>query len=781
MDLVSGAIVGGVANELLVALREAIQKCIGFRSLCRRLARTLEEILPLMTDVLESGSELPQVRHRQLREFHRRLKMGVRLVEECSRVGRFNVFQRYRYSRKIASLDKYITNFSIKQGWAHTLCDMQHLRVDTQRQWEDISRKIDKSNVLNVLNQFNGMHIGNGMHIDKGHHLQSIVPTLEEFCVGLDASVEELKRIFLGKNVSLLGVNGMGGSGKTTLVTAFCNDPTVRGIFQERILFETVSQSPNLLGIIERMWVKFLGGRVPTFLNIEDARRQFQHAIQQSPFNPKLVVLDDIWRKDHLEKLLFKANGITTLITTRDGRILDSNSMFELRLLTEADAMKLFCHWAFQCDAIPPGVDCELVKQIVAECKGLPLAIKVIARSLQNEPYLRWKSAREKLAQGKFISEDHKECVVECMVTSLDVLEKDVKECFLDLGIFPEDQKNAVDVLLDIWCYGHHLDWEDAYTVLVNLARRNLLTLVNTKENSMKKSYCRSFGVSFTQHDVLRDLALYMAKRDPIPVCERLTMSDLADTHWRQWKYDGQDTFQAKFVSFCTGPMAKEDWSLMYFPNAKILLLNFTAEHFFLPPFIQTMHKLEHLEKLSLILCHSLGNLNGLQSNYITFPRLLGLTIDHCSTLEELPLGICNMTSLKNLCITNCHDLIKLPDELGNLSALQVLKLYACPSIENLPVSISKLTQLESLDISLCESLRQLPDELGLLTNLKELDMRECSCLTNLPRSFHGLKSLLHVMCDENVEPSWHAIQANLPYLKVEVVEKCFHLDWLDD
>ncbi|GLJ24302.1 hypothetical protein SUGI_0463670 [Cryptomeria japonica] len=53
-----------------------------------------------------------------------------------------------------------------------------------------------------------------------------------------------------------------------------------------------------------------------------------------------------------------------------------------------------------------------------------------------------------------------------------------LKECFLDLGLFPEDRKICADALLDIWVYVRKLQRHDAFAILSELASRNLLKLL---------------------------------------------------------------------------------------------------------------------------------------------------------------------------------------------------------------------------------------------------------------------------------------------------------------
>ena len=65
------------------------------------------------------------------------------------------------------------------------------------------------------------------------------------------------------------------------------------GVFQNNIIFITVSQSPNLKGILETMWKKIVRKKKPEFQNVEDAHRQLQQQLLRQD-KPTLVVLDDV-------------------------------------------------------------------------------------------------------------------------------------------------------------------------------------------------------------------------------------------------------------------------------------------------------------------------------------------------------------------------------------------------------------------------------------------------------------------------------------------------------
>lgn len=116
--------------------------------------------------------------------------------------------------------------------------------------------------------------------------------------------------------------------------------------------------------------------------------------------------------------------------------------------------------------------------QIVDECKGLPLALKVIGASLRDQPEIYWVSAKKRLSRAEPICESHESKLLERMAISIMHLSAKVRECFLDLGSFAEDKKIPLDVVINMWTEIHDIDEEEAFAILVELADKNLLTLV---------------------------------------------------------------------------------------------------------------------------------------------------------------------------------------------------------------------------------------------------------------------------------------------------------------
>lgn len=807
------SLASGLIKELLKLVKDVVDNSRECPDACVSLQNTLETMIPALEHT--SGELLPQ-NQKVLSDFCLELRKGIELFQNGSKLGWHEIFKRSEYTKNIKKLESYITKFTSTCGWAITFSE--------QRNAED-KLEGELQNIKHEIKGFRKHFVQGPMDLSGIHNLASElsvpelnVPKLQ----GLGTLFSQVKENLLEKDVSLLGVTGMGGSGKTTLTKALCHDSQVKGYFK-MIVFATVSQDPDIKKLLNRMWHKIVGGSgSDEFDNIQDVRIQLQKRIHDKEPGSILVVLDDVWKKSHLRDLWFEGKGCKTLITSRIKNIIDKP--YELPCLRNPDDVSLFCLSAFNKDSIPESEDEELVNEVIEECKGLPLALNVIGNSLCGQPPEVWAAVKKKLSQGQPIDEDHK-ALLECLATSIDNVDEKVRECFLDMAIFPEARKSCADPLLDLGVYVHDLDWESAYAILVELASRNLVNLVDNPKRT-RKSYQSCRGLSFTQHDVLRDMCIHRNRENPktnerkrLNELKRLIMPQRADAIPQDWKKAAECAFTAEIVSLHTGSMEEKDWCQMKFPKAKALILNFSASKYFLPPFMESMPELkvliivnhhfkratlegisvfssltqlkvvrlervkvpplqeyrqywQKLEKLSFTLCEGFGDV-GLDWY---FSSLVEFAIDHCSGLKELPASVCNMASLKRLFITNCPDLLKLPDDIGNLSLLQMLRLYACPILENLPCSICNLGRLQFLDISLCGHIKRLPDELGRLSSLEEIHMRDCSGV-NIPKSASDLKYLKRVICHEKIEKRWKQIN---PDLLVESAEEEFGLSWLD-
>lgn len=138
------------------------------------------------------------------------------------------------------------------------------------------------------------------------------------------------------------------------------------GYFNNRILFLTVSQSPNVEQLRAKVW-GFVSGCDSTGPNYVTPLWNLQ--IQSRLGAGCLVVLDDVWSLAVLEQLIFRVPGCKTLVVSRFRFPTVLNATYEVELLTEDESLSLFCHSAFGQKTIPHAANENLVKQVISNSR----------------------------------------------------------------------------------------------------------------------------------------------------------------------------------------------------------------------------------------------------------------------------------------------------------------------------------------------------------------------------------------------------------------------------
>ncbi|XP_044511660.1 probable disease resistance protein At4g33300 [Mangifera indica] len=820
--------VGEIATELIKQLIAISRKAVIFKSSADHLKETIDGLLPIIQEIKYSGVELSSFRQVQLDRLSETLRDGLDLCQKVIEAKRWNVYRNLQLSRKMNKLEKKISGFFNCTIQAHVLADVHHSRFQTTERFDQLERSTRRIE-QRLESMKNGVEAG-GWVEDAMMRMETEEERSEEdsfgnlIGVGIALGKKKVKEMIIGrKDLSVVGISGIGGSGKTTLAAEVCRDFQVTSYFNDRILFLTVSKSPNVELLKTKVWSFVSGCEVGSNVLVPPWNLQVPWTAESR----SLVVLDDVWSLAVLRQLICRLPGCKTLVVSRTKFPTVLADVYAVELLREDESISLFCHSAFGQKTIPPAANENLIKEIVKECRGLPLALKVIGASLRDRPEKYWAGAQKRLSRGQPICESHETDLLYRMAVGIEDLSEKVKECFLDLGSFPEDKKIPMQVLINIWFEIYGIDEDEAYAILTELCDRNLLTL--DKDSRAVDIYSAYHEMYVTQHDVLRDLALHLNNRDKINDRKRLLMPRRDGGLPKEWECNVDKPFNAQIVSIHTGEMREMDWFRMEFPKAEVLLLYFSSKEYFLPPFIRSLEKLRaliiinhssspsthrnfsvcsnldnlrslwlerlsisqlpeaticlrNLRKMSLVLCKINAFLDQPMIDLPEmFPHLLELTIDHCDDLIKLPPSVCQLQSLRSLTITNCHSLHELPADIGKLKSVEIMRLYASLVLKTLPTGISELVCLKYLNISHCVSLTCLPQGIGNLALLEKIDMRECPRIWNLPQSAASLKALRQVICDDDVALLWKDTKETIPKLHVEVPEKNFSMDWLHE
>ncbi|XP_057775552.1 putative late blight resistance protein homolog R1C-3 [Salvia miltiorrhiza] len=229
--------------------------------------------------------------------------------------------------------------------------------------------------------------------------------------------------------------------------------------------------------------------------------------------------MDDIWSIQVWEKIrsFFPDynNGSRIIITTRLSNLtsyLGESYGVGMKFLDEASSWDLFTNIVFGGESFPPELE-DIGKNIVANCKGLPLSIATIGGLLAKSERTRkyWGRIEQNL-NSIVIANNDKFCL-KILRMSYTFLPNYLKPCFLYMGVFEEDRSIRVSMLKKLWVSEGFLKpvsgkcWETiAEEYLNELVDRNLI-LVDELGFSGNVKYCKI-------HDLLRDVCLKEVEKE---------------------------------------------------------------------------------------------------------------------------------------------------------------------------------------------------------------------------------------------------------------------------
>ncbi|KAL8239805.1 hypothetical protein R6Q59_016372 [Mikania micrantha] len=198
-------------------------------------------------------------------------------------------------------------------------------------------------------------------------------------------------------DVRMIGIKGMGGSGKTTLASAVYKDLSIS--FEGKCFVENVRGS-SLKDIQKQILSDVLNDPKVDVKSVFEGKSMMKSRISSKKV---LIVLDDVDDIKQFEALAGSLNwfkpGSRIIITTTNEQVLKShrvNIIHEVKLLLHEEAICLFNMHAFKEPVSDKGYE-ELSKKVVRYADGLPLTIKVLGLFLCGRPESDWKDAIERL------------------------------------------------------------------------------------------------------------------------------------------------------------------------------------------------------------------------------------------------------------------------------------------------------------------------------------------------------------------------------------------------
>ncbi|XP_028800062.1 disease resistance protein At4g27190-like [Neltuma alba] len=490
---------------------------------------------------------------------------------------------------------------------------------------------------------------------------------------------DQLWEALQNEGSSVIGLWGMGGSGKTTLVTEVGKKAKESQLF-DRVVIATISQSLDIMQIQDEI-ADSLGLKLEEKSKTGRAKRI---ALRLQGGKPILVILDDIWAKLNLEHIGIPMGGnlqrsCKVVLTTRLLEVctlMECQKTIKLDLLKEDEAWILFQSHANVNDAAQQ----DMARQIAMECKGLPIAIVAVGTCLKEKGVDEMKVMLHQLRNAKAtnVNKGVRDAFT-CLELSYDNLAtREAKLLLLMCAMFPEDHNISVE---DLFRYGVGLGLcEDVDSF--EIARCQVITTINDLINSSLLMCSSKFNTNaqeyVTMHDMVRDFALWKASKEDRTIgvsCGKELNEVIADevvkncyavSSWyennKHFEFPSQlDVFQfpsqldapkLEFLLLQSGKLL--DISDASFEGTKGLKALIISSSYFGQPNARLLQhqSIQHLSNLRTLQLQG-WNLRDI-SFVVSLTRLEILDLQR-SMFERLPNGIENLNKLKLLDLSDCY------------------------------------------------------------------------------------------------------------------------------
>ena len=613
--------------------------------------------------------------------------------------------------------------------------------------------------------------------------------------VGLDSLFQEVWRLLQDERVGTIGIYGMGGVGKTTLLKEINNkflEPSINDF--DIVIWVVVSKPTNLERVQETIRSRL---QIPDDRwkgsEDDDKAAEICRILKTKKF---VLLLDDIWERLDLLRVgippLGDGNQSKIVFTTRSADVcggMAAQKSIKVECLEEKEALSLFQAKVGE-DTLNTHPDIPKLAEMVAkECKGLPLALIVIARAMASaKTPEEWERNIQKLRIHPKDVAGTENDLFSKLAFSYDSLPAEAtRSCFLYCSLFPEDDQIPSTHLIQLWIgegfLDEYVDIQEARNQggeIIQMLKRACLLEACTTPFSQEEEYLK-------MHDVIRDMALWLAcekgkKKNKFVVKDGVRLIRAQEVE--KWK-------DAQRIALWNETSIEELREPPHFPNAETIL--FLSDLTLFPNgFFTNMSIIRVLDFSNNILLTKLpleiGNLVTLQ-----YLNLSGTRI------EYLPMELKNLKKLRFLMLDWLFLVGPLPNQM--VSSLSSLQLFSMKSL-SIPLHVDEIMLLEELDrlehinhVSICLtnilSIQRLFKSHKLRRSTRWLRIEHCRGLNQVQLS-PCIEELLLYSCNElkdveidfenEVVPSKFPRQQCFNHLlsvRIVACNKMLNLNWL--
>ncbi|KAK8524970.1 hypothetical protein V6N13_015967 [Hibiscus sabdariffa] len=506
---------------------------------------------------------------------------------------------------------------------------------------------------------------GNFQVISRRLPYRSVLKWPRENTVGLDSMVDTVWGHIQDGNVGIIGLYGMGGVGKTTLLKKINNEFSTRShgfdfvicVTQSKAAYDEEFQDTvrRKLEVSDDIWKECS--------NESEKACEIFRVLSSTRF---VLLLDDVQKRFNFQLTSLgipspdNQNGSKIVFTTRSEELcgyMGAQVRIKVECLPPEQALSLFSKTVGESILNSDPEIPRLAEIVAARCRGLPLALLTVGRAMAS------RKTPQECRYAIQVLQNHPsefpgmgDHVFPLLKFSYDNLNSPItRNCFLYCSVFPENHMIRVDELVDLWI-GEDLldDRENPRDQGEFIIGTLMLSCLLDGDTSME---------SVSMHEVIRDMALWLARdeeenKNKVLVARSGRLTDQEFTKWTDSNWVSIWGSSDREINTDSPP---------YCPNLSTLLIRDTQLNTFPNGFFSFMSGLKALD---------LSGNQGLAELSLEIGRLITLQYLNLSltSITKLPIGLTNLRNLRCLLLDYTMYLKEIPprEVMSCLSSLQV-------------------------------------------------------------------------------------------------------------
>lgn len=596
------------------------------------------------------------------------------------------------------------SHFKLKHGYEHEVI---------QKIVEEVSRKINRS----------PLHVAN-------------------YPIGLESRVQEVNSLLdVGSNqgVSMVGIYGIGGIGKTAIACAVYN--LIADQFEGQCFLGDIREKSKhgLVELQETILSEMVGEKSIKLGSTNRGKAVLKSKLQRKKV---LLILDDVDRLEQLKALAgdpsWFGHGSRIIVTTTDKHLLRVHGVerrYEAKGLDDKEALELFSWHAFKSNEVSPSY-MDISKRAVLYSNGLPLALEIIGSNLNGKTMPEWQAALDTIERNP--DED----IQEKLKVGYDGLKRNEKEVFLDIACFfrGSDLKDVTSLLFQ----GRGFSPEYVIRVLIDKSLIKIDKYGFVRMHNLVENMGREIVKQESPSEPGKRSRLWLYE-DIVDVLENDKGTDTIEVIMlhspknKEVQWNGSELKKMTNLKLLSIENAHFSRGPVHLPNSLRVLKWWGYPSPSLPPEFDS-------RRLVMLDLSNSCNIMGKQLKFMKFESLSEMVLRGCRFIKQTP-DMSGAQNLKKLCLDNCKNLVEVHDSIGLLDKITWFTAVGCTNLRILPRSF-KLTSLEHLSFKKCSNLQCLPNILEEMKHVKKLDL--CgTAIEELPFSFRKLTGLKYLVLDK--------------------------------